>query len=70
MSVVRHAEPDDVEVFGERFGRECRKTRGARAVERLGETRAEELLREGAATPVGQVIEEVLAAPAPRADDA
>jgi predicted ATPase len=35
------------------------------AIERLGESRAEELLREGAATPVGQVIEEVLAAPAP-----
>jgi hypothetical protein len=36
------------------------------AIERLGEARAEELLREGAATPIGQVIEEVLDAPAPQ----
>ena len=36
------------------------------AIERLGETRAEELLREGAATPVDQVVDEVLAAPAPQ----
>ncbi len=35
------------------------------AIERLGEERARELLAIGADTPIGQVIEEVLAAPAP-----
>jgi hypothetical protein len=35
------------------------------AIERLGETRATELMDAGAATPLAQVIEEVLAAPAP-----
>lgn len=35
------------------------------AIERLGEARAEELLREGADTPVEQVIADVLAAPGP-----
>ena len=35
------------------------------AVERLGAARAEELMAEGAAMPTAQVIEHVLAAPAP-----
>jgi predicted ATPase/class 3 adenylate cyclase len=35
------------------------------AIERLGEVRAEELMAEGAAVPIGQVIEQVLDAPAP-----
>ena len=35
------------------------------AVERLGEARAKELMREGENTPVDQVIEQVLAAPGP-----
>jgi predicted ATPase/class 3 adenylate cyclase len=36
------------------------------AIERLGEARAEELMADGAALPIGEVIEQVLAAPAPR----
>jgi predicted ATPase/class 3 adenylate cyclase len=38
------------------------------AIERLGEARATELMEDGAATPVEEVIAEVLAAPAPSAD--
>ena len=36
------------------------------AVERLGRERTTELLAQGAATPLDQVIDEVLSAPAPR----
>jgi hypothetical protein len=35
------------------------------AIERLGEARATELMADGAATPVEEIIAEVLAAPAP-----
>ena len=38
------------------------------AVERLGEERANELMDAGAATPLAQVIDEVLAAPPPTAE--
>jgi predicted ATPase/class 3 adenylate cyclase len=40
------------------------------AVERLGEERANELMDAGAATPIDQVIEEVLAAPPPSSERA
>jgi len=40
------------------------------AIERLGAERAEELLAEGAATPLDQIIELALAAPAPTAAEA